>query len=292
MVRISLGVESGDLEVRRLYRKTLGRRGPARLTSRKSKPAGLGAERTDIGWRRRQSSEPQSHVERTVRLIESLELGAGDFVFLLDEKEFGEPDSMLDGLTRSTGADWLEQQARLKEALAAAEEEAASRCFLTRWRSNGHECSRFEATELLIDENLMDRMVRAVERVRERMHRAADVLEQAGIPYAVIGGNAVAAHVGRVDESAVRNTQDVDILFSARISKPPRPHWPVPALSTGTSRESTCFSTGPNAKARERSHHLRRRESPIRRCRARARSRRIGSDTGCTASLRSSRWSG
>ncbi len=40
---------------------------------------------------------------------------------------------------------------------------------------------------------------------------------------AVIGGNAVAAHVGRVDESAVRNTQDVDILLSARISKPPRP---------------------------------------------------------------------
>ena len=68
-------------------------------------------------------------------------------------------------------------------------------------------------TELLIDEDLMDRMVRAVEKVRERMHRAAHALEQAGIPYAVIGGNAVAAHVGRVDESAVRNTQDVDILL-------------------------------------------------------------------------------
>src|SRR3984885_1388579 len=68
-------------------------------------------------------------------------------------------------------------------------------------------------TELLIDEDLMDRMVRAVEKVRERMHRAAHSLEQAGIPYSVIGGNAVAAHVGRVDESAVRNTQDVDILL-------------------------------------------------------------------------------
>jgi hypothetical protein len=68
-------------------------------------------------------------------------------------------------------------------------------------------------TELLIDENLMDRMVRAVEKVRERMHRAAHSLERAGIPYSVIGGNAVAAHVGRVDESAVRNTQDVDILL-------------------------------------------------------------------------------
>jgi hypothetical protein len=68
-------------------------------------------------------------------------------------------------------------------------------------------------TELLIDEELMDRMVRAVERVRDRMHRTAHTLEKAGIPYAVIGGNAVAAHVGRVDESAVRNTQDVDILL-------------------------------------------------------------------------------
>jgi hypothetical protein len=67
--------------------------------------------------------------------------------------------------------------------------------------------------ELLIDENLMKRMVRAVERVRDRMHRAANALEGAGIPYAVIGGNAVAAHVGRVDESAVRNTPDVDILL-------------------------------------------------------------------------------
>ena len=68
-------------------------------------------------------------------------------------------------------------------------------------------------TELLVDEELMQRMVRAVERVRERMHRAALALEQAGIPYCVIGGNAVAAHVGRVDESAVRNTQDVNILL-------------------------------------------------------------------------------
>jgi hypothetical protein len=67
--------------------------------------------------------------------------------------------------------------------------------------------------ELLIDEDLMLRMVRAVERVRERMHRAALALERAGVPYAVIGGNAVAAHVGRVDESAVRNTPDVDILL-------------------------------------------------------------------------------
>ena len=38
-------------------------------------------------------------------------------------------------------------------------------------------------------------------------------LEQREVPYAVIGGNAVAEWVGRVDEAAVRNTRDVDILL-------------------------------------------------------------------------------
>lgn len=60
---------------------------------------------------------------------------------------------------------------------------------------------------------LLDRMVRAVELVRERLARATAALEQAGVPYAVIGGNAVAAWVARVDEAAVRNTPDVDILL-------------------------------------------------------------------------------
>jgi hypothetical protein len=59
----------------------------------------------------------------------------------------------------------------------------------------------------------LDRMVRAVEKVRERLLRATSALEKAGIPYAVAGGNAVAAWVSRVDEAAVRNTQDVDILI-------------------------------------------------------------------------------
>lgn len=57
------------------------------------------------------------------------------------------------------------------------------------------------------------RMIRAVEKVRERLLRAALALERAGIPYAVAGGNAVAAWVSRVDEAAVRNTRDVDILL-------------------------------------------------------------------------------
>ncbi|MFH0792466.1 MAG: nucleotidyltransferase family protein, partial [bacterium] len=55
-----------------------------------------------------------------------------------------------------------------------------------------------------------------MEKVRERLLRAATVLERAGIPYAVIGGNAVAAWVATVDEAAVRNTRDVDILMERK----------------------------------------------------------------------------
>jgi len=58
-----------------------------------------------------------------------------------------------------------------------------------------------------------ERMIRAVEKVRERLRRAASALDAAGVLYAVAGGNAVAAWVSRVDEAAVRNTQDVDILL-------------------------------------------------------------------------------
>jgi hypothetical protein len=58
-----------------------------------------------------------------------------------------------------------------------------------------------------------DRVVRAVERVKERLYRATAALEAGGVPYAVVGGNAVAAWISRVDESLVRNRRDVDILL-------------------------------------------------------------------------------
>lgn len=58
-----------------------------------------------------------------------------------------------------------------------------------------------------------ERMSNGIDKVKDRLRRAADALEAAGIRYAVIGGNAVAAWVSRVDESVVRNTRDVDILL-------------------------------------------------------------------------------
>jgi len=52
----------------------------------------------------------------------------------------------------------------------------------------------------------------AVERVKEKLERATRALDAGGIPYAVIGGNAVAAWVADKDPSAVRTTQDVDMM--------------------------------------------------------------------------------
>jgi hypothetical protein len=68
-------------------------------------------------------------------------------------------------------------------------------------------------TVVSFGEDVLERMVLAVEKVRERLRRATGALESCGIPYAVIGGNAVAAWVSRVDPAAVRNTADVDVMI-------------------------------------------------------------------------------
>jgi len=60
---------------------------------------------------------------------------------------------------------------------------------------------------------LWDRMDRAVEKVQQRLEKTARTLEAKGIPYAIIGGNAVRAWVAQADEAAVRTTRDVDILL-------------------------------------------------------------------------------
>ena len=60
---------------------------------------------------------------------------------------------------------------------------------------------------------LWERMERAVEKVNERLRKTVRILEEAQIPYAVVGGHAVRAWVAQVDEAAVRTTRDVDILI-------------------------------------------------------------------------------
>jgi len=99
-----------------------------------------------------------------------------------------------------------------------------------------------------------ERMIRAVEKVRERLHRAVAALEAAGVPYALAGGNAVAAWVSRVDETAVRNTQDVDILLRRSdlptainaMAKAGFVHRHVKSID--------MFLDGPEAKARDAVH--------------------------------------
>ena len=58
-----------------------------------------------------------------------------------------------------------------------------------------------------------ERALMAAEKVKERLRRATRALDAAGVAYAVVGGNAVAEWVARVDEDAVRNTRNVDILI-------------------------------------------------------------------------------
>jgi hypothetical protein len=62
--------------------------------------------------------------------------------------------------------------------------------------------------------DVFQRMFRAVELVQERLNRACSALRDAQIPYAVVGGNAVAAWVATIDDGAVRNTRDVDLLLA------------------------------------------------------------------------------
>ncbi len=67
-------------------------------------------------------------------------------------------------------------------------------------------------TVAILGETSWTRMSEGIEKAKARLRRATGLLEAAGLPYAVIGGNAVAAWVSRVDDSVVRNTRDVDLL--------------------------------------------------------------------------------
>jgi hypothetical protein len=100
----------------------------------------------------------------------------------------------------------------------------------------------------------LERMVRAVEKVRERLLRAAKALEDAGVPYAVTGGNAVAAWVSRVDEAAVRNTQDVDILLRREDLDAARQALEQAGFVYRHSSGIDMFLDGPQAKARDAVH--------------------------------------
>ncbi len=92
----------------------------------------------------------------------------------------------------------------------------------------------------------------AVERVERLLRKLTDALNAAGVEYAVIGGNAVAAWVSTVDEAATRATKDVDVLIRrdelVRITEILRPIELVPVEILGVTmfvdRENPNPKTG------------------------------------------------
>jgi hypothetical protein len=109
-------------------------------------------------------------------------------------------------------------------------------------------------TSIRWQEDILDRMVRAVEKVRERLHRATAALEEEKIPYAVIGGNAVATWVARVDEAAVRTTQDVDILLKRSDLEAAKAAFAKAGFVYRHVKGIDMFLDGPRAKARDAVH--------------------------------------
>ena len=106
----------------------------------------------------------------------------------------------------------------------------------------------------VLGEVSLERMVRAVEKVRLRLLRAATALEQAKVPYAVVGGNAVAAWVARMDETAVRNTQDVAILLRRGDLETAQNALAAAEFAYRHVKGVDMFLDGPEAKARDAVH--------------------------------------
>src|SRR5881227_2830916 len=107
---------------------------------------------------------------------------------------------------------------------------------------------------MTLGEFSLDRAVNAVEKVRERLLRATAALEAAKVPYAVAGGNAVALWVSRVDEAAVRNTQDVDILIRRADLPAARAALEKTGFIYRHMAGMDVFLDGPGAKARNAVH--------------------------------------
>ena len=103
---------------------------------------------------------------------------------------------------------------------------------------------------------ILDRMERAVAKVRERLLRATTVLNQAGVPYAVVGGHAVASWVTTVDEGAVRNTRDIDLLVRRTDLETITAALEQAGFVRVSVLDLTVFLDGPEAKPSESIHLL------------------------------------
>lgn len=100
----------------------------------------------------------------------------------------------------------------------------------------------------------LEKMERAVLKVKERLLRATAALETAGIAYAVVGGNAVGAWIEQVDESAVRSTQDVDLAISRADLEAVKAALAPAGFVYRHVKSIDMFLDGPDAKARDAVH--------------------------------------
>lgn len=114
LLRVSLGVESGDAAIRAGFGKHWSD-DELQAAATAIKSAGIGVSvLTLVGAGGIERAE--AHETETARLVKSLGLGAGDLVFLLDANEVRDSDSG-DGVLPLTGEAWSAQQARMKDAL-------------------------------------------------------------------------------------------------------------------------------------------------------------------------------
>ncbi|HXE53395.1 MAG TPA: hypothetical protein VN541_10285 [Tepidisphaeraceae bacterium] len=99
-----------------------------------------------------------------------------------------------------------------------------------------------------------DRVVSAAEKVRQRLARAAATLQAAGVPFAVAGDHAVAYWVARVDEAAVRNMQDVEVLIRRDDLERAKRAMEAAGFVYRRAAGLDVFLDGPEAKARDAVH--------------------------------------
>lgn len=101
-----------------------------------------------------------------------------------------------------------------------------------------------------------ERMIGAVEDVRKRLVRATTALKNAGIDYGVVGGNAVAAWVSRIDRAAVRNTRDVDLLLRREDLEAAKRALAPAGFVYRHVKSIDMFLDGPGSKVRDAVHIL------------------------------------
>ncbi|MBK8093229.1 MAG: hypothetical protein IPK32_14885 [Verrucomicrobiaceae bacterium] len=113
------------------------------------------------------------------------------------------------------------------------------------------------------------RMAKGIDDVMRRLEGAVMALAKFGVRYAVVGESAVAAWVSRVDESAVRNTRDVDILLRREDAEKAREALEAAGFvhrriaSLGKAGAMDVFLDGPDAKVRDAVHVLWVGEKPV-----------------------------